>query len=82
MTIGGSLDKIHEFDGNYGAFRNHYNDIVRRFANSSFLSPNLTHQARAVGSSPYNFPFVKFYMYWVWASFSPHHLYSLIFDRA
>ena len=46
MTIEGSLDKIHEFDENYWAFRNQYNAIVRRFASSSFLSPNSTHQAK------------------------------------
>ena len=46
MTIEGSLDKIHEFDENYWAFRNLYNSIVRRFASSSFLSLNLTHQAK------------------------------------
>ena len=46
MTIEGSLDKIHEFDENYWAFRNLYNAIVRCFASSSFLSPNLTHQAK------------------------------------
>ena len=46
MTIEGSLDKIDEFDENYWAFRNQYNAIVRRFASSSFLSPNLTHQAK------------------------------------
>ena len=46
MTIEGSLDKIHEFDENYWAFRNQYNAIVRRFASSSFSSPNLTHQAK------------------------------------
>ena len=45
MTIEGSLDKIHDFDENYWAFRNQYNAIVQRFASSSFLSPNLTHQA-------------------------------------
>ena len=47
MTIEGFLDKIHEFDENYWAFRNQYNAILRRrFASSSFLSPNLTLQAK------------------------------------
>ena len=49
MTIEGSLDKIHDFDENYWAFRNQYNAIVQRFASSSFLSPNLTHQANIHG---------------------------------